>query len=230
MIEKPNEGPRAPYNILIGIPTGESVRSGFAFDFARLVGTTIAHTSDIVLSPVMLQGTILPSSRQNIVLEAIGAEATHILWLDSDMRFPGNSLLRLLEHDKPIVACNVTTRKMPIQPVTKKKVNGVIELVYTKPESHGLEAVDFIGFGCVLTSVDVFRSLPLPHFHLLYNKERAEFGGEDAFFSYHAREGGFELLIDHDLSKEIGHVGDMTYQHEHAYALLENKRKIISGI
>jgi len=224
----PNEGPKALYHVLIGIPTGESVKMGFAFDLAHLVGTTVAHTPDIVVSPLMLQGSILPSTRQNIVLEALGSEATHILWIDSDMRFPADTLLRLLEHDKDIVACNATTRKMPIVPVTKKKVDGVIELVYTKPESHGLEAVDFIGFGCVLTKVDVFRRLPLPHFHLLYRKETAEFGGEDSFFSYHAKANGFELLIDHDLSKEIGHIGDFTYQHEHAYALIE--RKIVSAV
>jgi hypothetical protein len=31
-----------------------------------------------------------------------------------------------------------------------------------------------------------------------------------------AREAGFDVLIDHDLSKEIKHIGCFEFRHEHA--------------
>ena len=39
--------------------------------------------------------------------------ADEILWVDTDMQFPEDALLRLLAHDKDIVGCNYRTRTPP---------------------------------------------------------------------------------------------------------------------
>jgi hypothetical protein len=137
------------------------------------------------------------------------------------MRFPKETLLRLLEHDKDLVGANYTSRKLPIQPLTlvRRNEGGPYERVVTGPDSHGLEKVNVIGFGCVLTKTAVFAALERPWFHLIYRKDTGDFGGEDAFFCMHASAGGYDIFIDHDLSRDVAHTGEMDFRHEHAAAM-----------
>jgi hypothetical protein len=80
---------------IIGIlvPTRDFVNSGFAFDLARMVGYTIGTTENRVVIYTS-SGTLLSSQRQDLARDAIDAGCTHTLWLDSDMRFPKDALIR----------------------------------------------------------------------------------------------------------------------------------------
>ena len=57
----------------------------------------------------------------------------------------------------------------------------------------------------------LFKSLDPPYFNLEYLPEKDEFRGEDYYFFDHARAAGWDLYIDHDLSKEVYHMGSFAY-------------------
>ena len=63
-----------------------------------------------------MRGTYLPQQRMTLVKEAFQSGSTHILWIDSDMRFPKDALIRLLDRDLPIVGANYPMRRTPIIP------------------------------------------------------------------------------------------------------------------
>jgi hypothetical protein len=159
-------------------------------------------------------GTLLSDMRNNIVKEALRQDATHILWLDSDMTFPRETLERLMQHGKPIMAASYAQRKRPSKPVAAK--NGV--WVYTEEDSTGVEQVDYVGAGVMLVEADVYRHLPEPWYMLAWSEEKKQTIGEDVYFCRKARKIGAETWIDHDLTKEITHIGYQAFDWKDALA------------
>jgi hypothetical protein len=47
--------------------------------------------------------------------------------------------------------------------------------------------------------------------------------GEDVFFCQKAAAAGFKIWIDHDVSKEIGHIGTFEFKHDHTWVMKEIK-------
>lgn len=165
-------------------------------------------------------GTLIANQRQELVLEAMQAGCSHILFIDTDMRFPKDAVERLMAHDKPIVAANYATRRMPVKTVAFK-TEGAWDCVYTTDDSVGLEPVSAVGMGLMLIKREVFEKLTLPWFIIGYSPKTAEFSGEDIFFCRQARKAGYDILIDHDLSKEVKHIGSFEFAHEHAQVCKE---------
>ena len=62
-----------------------------------------------------------------------------------------------------------------------------------------------------LISTRALRALAEPWFEMPYLPERQEFLGEDVYFCHKAIVAGFDIWIDHDLSKEVQHVGRYGY-------------------
>jgi hypothetical protein len=201
-----------PAHVAICVPARDMVSAGFAFDLARLVGA-----ADCDVSLLTSMGTLIVNQRTDLAKDAIKMGASHILYLDSDMRFPKDTLARLLAHDQGIVAANYATRKFPIQPVTFATDTDNTR-VYTNPESTGLESVAAAGMGVMLVKTEVFDKIGLPYFMIGYSPKNQDYTGEDIFFCRKARQAGFEVFIDHDLSKEIKHTGSLDFQHDHIWA------------
>lgn len=204
-------------SVAICLPCRDQVCTSFAYDLAVLTANWSAkHISEGgKLYVFTSMGTLIANQRQELALEAMQANCSHILFLDTDMRFPKDTLDRLLAHDKPIVAANYATRRMPIHSVAFK-TDKDLDCVYTTPESTGLESVAAVGMGVMLIKREVFEKSELPWFHLGYSLKTHSFTGEDIFFCRAARRNGFDVLIDHDLSKEVRHIGSFEFAHEHA--------------
>lgn len=201
--------------VAICVPARDMVTASFAFDLARLTGVTQEN-----LMLLTSQGTLIVNQRTDLAKNAIEAGCTHILFLDSDMRFPADTLERLLAHDKDIVACNYSTRKFPLRSVAFKDDTSW-DTVDTDPDSTGLEPVASIGMGIMLIKSEVFVKIGLPYFMIGFSAKNQEYTGEDIFFCRKARAAGYEILVDHDLSKEIGHTGAIDFRHDHIWAAKE---------
>ena len=206
---------------IIGIlvPTRDFVNSGFAFDLARLVGYTIGTTENRVVIYTS-SGTLLSAQRQDLARDAVKAGCTHTFWLDSDMRFPKDALIRLLERDENIVCANYAKRRFPTEPIAvKKNVPGQdaekINRVYTEEDSTGLVEVDYCGMGVMLIKAEVYNKMEYPWFAIPWVPAAEDYIGEDVWFCRRAAENGFKTLIDQDLSKEVHHIGTFEYKHEH---------------
>jgi hypothetical protein len=151
---------------------------------------------------------MLPHLRQQIAEEAIERhKATHTLWLDSDHSFPDLTAHRLLQHKRPIVGINASTRAAPILPTARKRLG---EFCVTTPESTGLERVWTIGFGLILIESRVFLAMPKPWF-MIECRPDLSWLGEDAYFCHKAKEAGFVPFVDHDLTKETFHFGQVGF-------------------
>jgi hypothetical protein len=201
-----------PLRVMIATPCTDSVKAGFALDLAMLYGLVCRHSDDVEAAIMQNRGTIIPQQRATLVDAAQRYGATHLLWLDSDMRFPKDTLFRLLKHNQPIVAANYARRRHPALPTAEHRDKGHL---FSTDDATGLEAVTQCGFGVMLTRMDVFQKISEPWFQIGYTSNDHQYVGEDFFFCAKARKAGFEILIDHDLSKEIRHVGEMDYTHQH---------------
>lgn len=202
--------------VAICTPSRDMVHASFAFDLANLVGYSVKK--GIQIGVYNATGTLIADQRVNLAKEAIAAKVDYILWLDTDMRFPKNALECLLAHKKDLVGANYTTRSLPVEPVAFHFDDNVWTRVPTLPESKGLQEVSGSGFGVMLTSAKVFKAMPDPWFLIAYSTVNGVFHGEDLYFCMKAESIGFKTHIDHDLSKEVRHIGSFEFRHEHVDA------------
>lgn len=209
-----------PFRIAVSIPCGDEVKTGFAYDLSNLMCATVLSRDDVSLYLHTVRGTIIPKQRDELTFMALEKDCTHILFLDSDMRFPRNTLLRLLARGEPIVGANYTTRRNPVQPVTFANDEDATQRVYTEEGADGLESVASIGFGAVLIDLDVLKALSRPWFAIPWDEVTRKYVGEDVYFCRKVRsELGLDVLIDHALSHEVSHVGEWEYRLSHAREL-----------
>lgn len=202
--------------VAVCVACRETVDAGFAFDLARCVSAHTAATEDRVLL-FQSQGTLIVNQRAELAAGALQAGATHVLFLDADMRFPKDTIRRLLAADKPIVAANYSTRKLPLQPVAFAD-DTTQTRVYTEPDSKGLRRVAAIGMGVMMVRAEVFQKMPKPWFYIHYSAGSGVYTGEDIWFCRGAREAGFEVWLDHDLSQHVRHIGNFEFSNGHAAA------------
>jgi hypothetical protein len=198
----------------ICIPSRGDMMIGTAFDLATLCGyDSRFREGDQAIYTVA--GTLIFDQRNKLAQAALDGGCDYILWIDADMRFPKNTLERLIAHDKDIVGVNATTRAVPVGPTAKN-----LKIDFEKKENHwysinsknkqGIERVTAIGCGVMLVKAEVYRKTPKPWFYF-YELPGGKTLGEDVHFCVAANDAGFETWVDHTLSQEIGHIGQYTY-------------------
>lgn len=166
----------------------------------------------------IFRSSLLVGSRTELVKDALKWGADWILWLDSDMAFPPDTLLRLIDRKLPLVGANYVKRGLMSTPVTTDKDRRFLR---TDPEDTGLEEADSTGFGVLLCTADIYRKMEFPWFDTVW-MENNELLGEDVFFFKKVKhELGISLYIDHDLSQLVRHIGTFEYHNRLAKATIE---------
>ena len=217
--------------LMIAVPTHDHVPALFSYDLAQMmcyIGANYVGPDQPIkaVSLTYVTGTLIHTARNDLARMALDAEADFILWLDSDMRFPKDLPIRLMKHRKDIVGINYSSRGVPPRFVAIKTIKPKERLV-TGPESTGLEEVDALGFGAVLIRVSAVRKMVEDHpdknlFWFGVNEEGGMVG-EDVWFCTMAKSSGFEVFVDHDLSKECAHVGTLEYLLDHAQVMADEE-------
>lgn len=197
---------------LIAIPCMDSVPVQFAQSLAIL-----DKRGDCLLS--MKMGSLIYTSRNDLALQAIRNECDYVFWLDSDMIFPSDILIRMMdemESEKLDVLSGLYFRRVkPFAPVIFERLRmnpdgSVFHRNWNKdyPKNELFE-VEGIGFGCVLMRtnvlVDVFAQ---------FNDMFAPINGvgEDLSFCWRARKCGYKIMVDSRL--KLGHVGHYVINEE----------------
>lgn len=173
---------------------------------------------DMEVNTVRVENKPIDTARNRIAKAFVEAPAmTHLFFMDADMVFHKDTLLRLLAHDLPIVSGTYFARTdTPIPHVYKfSKVDehGVtwyssmatefVEWVKRHPEQDAfgnamcfpgdaLVECDGVGFGCVLIKREVFEALEYPYFEA----DPETGGAEDFDFCEKARAAGFKVWAD----------------------------------
>ena len=199
--------------IAICIPARGQMEVATAFDLAAMVGymvKTTKHDIDIYTAA----GTLIFDQRNQLVRTALEAKCDYIVFIDADMRFPKDTIMRLLKHDKDIIGVNATTRSEPVMPTAKmlnieKDGSCIWQPIYSNSFS-GISKADGIGCGVMMIKADVFNRIQEPYFYFeqLPNNKIL---GEDIYFCIKSKDAGIDTWVDHDLSMEIKHIGQYTY-------------------
>lgn len=208
-------------HVAVCIPSRGQCDFGFTMDLATMFGFTVGNDVATV-SLLGQEATYIHCNRNDLARRALNIEqVTHLLWLDDDMRFPKDTLYRLLKHNEAFVGTNYSTRKTPSVPVTCEKIFPELgkpaKRLITPEGATGLADVEAVGFGCVLVRREVFEETPFPWFECRYDYDRKLHIGEDIWFSMLATNAGFRIKVDQGLSDDlVGHVGKWDYRMRHA--------------
>ena len=206
--------------LVVCVPSTNSWEADFGMSMIMLMANfsqKIAGWDQQQLRVHNKKSSMLANSRQQMVTAALKQGATHLLFIDSDQTFPADLVPRLLAHEERVVACNVATKMLPPGPTARNKGGTHGVPIYTHPRSGGLEEVWRVGTGIMLIDMKVFKREPMktgPWFTGRWHEELQMYRGEDWAFCERLQEAGIPIFIDHDVSKEVGHVGKLTYGHD----------------
>src|SRR5690606_24258582 len=193
------------------LPTGDDVKADFMLSLTRMLlrAGAAGHTFEFT----NIKTSNVAQSREQVAERALKTDASHMLWLDSDMVFPDWLLERLLSHDVDIVAGNycmrgalspLPTAVVDIQP------NGQCKRVFAA-QGDALVEVEGVGFGVVLMKRAVLEKVSQPRFPITWNAAGGYHEGEDVNFCANARKAGYRFLVDPLVSRHLGHVGSYLY-------------------
>lgn len=150
----------------------------------------------------MMENSSLPDLRQMLAETALSRGNDAILWADADHTTPEDALLRLIAHDVPVVGCNYLRRDGARPTAARLDENRYATDV---EPGNGLEPIGLLGLGFCLTRAEVYSKLRKPWFEFARNRD-GERVTEDAYFFFGLREAGVPVYVDHDLSREVGHI------------------------
>jgi hypothetical protein len=193
-------------NVAICVPVRDNVTAVFAYSLAMLQRK--CGEAGLATSLHFNMGSEVTMQRQQLVSEALETNCTHIMWIDSDMNFPVDTLNILLAADKDIVAGNYSTRVPPHRPVAFRSKNNLDDRVFT---GTGVEKVWAVGSGMMLVKREVYKKLSSPFYKIEYSEDYSSLIGEDVYFCTRANEAGYEVYVSHELSDKIAHIGTRAF-------------------
>lgn len=185
--------------VIIGMGCQDIIHSSTA----HAIGCAIIGNSNIV-DFLMYKGCDIVSARTWLVRQALKTDATHLLFVDSDIMFPPDAIQKLLAHDKDIVGVEYNKRKFPLEKVTKP---------LEEASETELYKGKVLGTGLMLIRLSIFKNPAQPMGEPWFNFGRDSQGGlvlgEDAWFVNTARDAGYESWIDPTI--KCLHLGEYGY-------------------
>lgn len=195
--------------VCIGMPSDDDIKKSTAMCLAELLWDA-GHMGPAVL---LADGrsSIVSKARNQVTALAQDKDCTHLLFLDSDMVFPRDTLRRLLAHDKPIVGATYRRRAQPMEMMGLPRAAGGTLDIHAAPMRSGLREMISIPTGVMLIDMRVFGALKRPYFRIEAVEETADRPaheiGEDHNFCLRAGAAGFGTWCDVDLTKQVAHIG-----------------------
>lgn len=192
--------------IFIAVPCMDMVSARFAQSLS-----TLKKSGRCVVS--FLIGSLIYDSRNRLAGMALEMEADYVLWLDSDMVFPPDTLDRMLkvmdEHPEVDVLSGLYFRRgAPFTPVLFNKLDvgedGNLQFEDQKDLPDELFEVAGCGFGCVLMRTEMLLDLAAAEGGGVWFTPLAN-AGEDCAFCIRARRNGYKVFCDPTI--ELGHMG-----------------------
>jgi hypothetical protein len=191
-----------PPRLVIGTPTGFMMLADTShfiqtvYERMRSIGFTVAWGPAV--------GTYVEHNQNFLCQAAIDQHADALLLIDSDMTgaftVPERLYQRLRSGGRDILGCDYRCRAVP-HFMNGKKLDGT----RATGEETGIEEYDFLPAGMLLIARRAILGIGYPWFFNTYGEKRGDFVGNDVNFCRKAREKGFKIWCDHDLSNEVFH-------------------------
>ena len=188
--------------ITIAVPCMDQVPAPFAQSLAML-----QKVGECKLAFQM--GSLIYTSRNALARMAIENESDYILWLDSDMVFDPDQLVRMVDYcqqtGEQFLTAIYYRRVPPHTPVLFKDLtmkDGICEWTEFDEIPKRPFEVGGCGFGGVLLDTEVVMSVMAKYNEMFEPINRC---GEDLAFCWRARECGYRIICDPSI--KMGHVG-----------------------
>ena len=200
--------------LMISVSSNRDWKQGFCTSYLALLNRLLTNRLGGRLGGLDLQsaitgGAMLSQIREDSLQLALDGNFTHWLSLDDDMTFPADCAERLFSHGKQVVTANYM-RKTP------NEVKGVcLDVKGQFLDSRGktgLEQLWGMGMGMTLIALEPLRKTAAPRFEGKWNAEHRRYWGEDYAFCQLLHRLEIPIWCDHDLSREMGHVGDFVFK------------------
>lgn len=211
-------------SVLVAVPGGDDWKSLFAISLVGVATDFNLPIPGVGRQTLRIQrkaGSILPQLRQQLCKSALQLGATHIFFVDTDQVFPSHTLRQMLNWRVPVVAANVAIKRFPSAPTARLKhpENPQGSVLYTREKDEGIERVWRVGTGVMLIETWIFDRIgPEPWFNLRWREEAGDFEGEDWFFCSLLEKAGINIYVDHGLSNQITHIGNVEFDHSFVLA------------
>lgn len=198
--------------ILIAVPCMDQVAAPFAHCLANLTAYGIKDTESMVWFNI---GSLIYLSRDELARMALLNKADLVMWLDSDMTFPRDTMERLLAHID--AGADMATgvyyrRKTPYSPtiythleIDPEKMTASWEELNTIPRREPFEVAG-AGLGCMLMKAEVLAGVFARTGNMFSPISNI---GEDLSFCWRARKCGYRIIADPSIP--LGHVGTKIY-------------------
>lgn len=192
-----------PYKIAIGfVDNHPSLAKPFALSLVAVTTSfqvwAAKQKRPYTLDVLMAENGRVDDMRNTIANQAVREGYDLLFWMDSDMVFPRDCLIRMLQYiikDKYEAVTGLYTFKTPpFFPHVYARLHeetGKFELASSWPLDQPF-TVDGAGFGCLLMKVDVFARMQTPYFTMRFEDGKLT-QGEDLTFCRIAR---MNMLMD----------------------------------
>lgn len=198
--------------VAICIPSGEDIK---VETHSAVLALVLANAS-IIAHVFNHSSSRIAYNRNALVERALKINPTHILFIDADMTFPRDSITKLLSHDLPIVGATASRRGEDDDAIGKTLDGGRLKIPSPPVK------MQWLGMPFMLIHMDVIKKMKPPYFAeppwwmMTPNSDPCpETPGlvpEDEYFCIRARELGYDIWCDIELSMSIGHRGAKTYR------------------
>lgn len=145
----------------------------------------------------------LDAVRNDLVQQAFIDSCTHLIMMDTDQIYlTQDTILRMLNHNKPVVGARVHKRYPPFDPLLYR---GDVNQYYAVPDDeieaamkngNPLVEVAATGCGCIMYDMRVFADIPEPWFSFDRNPETGAAIGEDIGFCIKLKAAGYKIYVD----------------------------------
>lgn len=189
--------------IAICIPAREQMHTATAYCLWQLCSllSTEGISSKLFVSP----GTLIANQRHELVLSAQEWQASHVLFIDSDIEFAASDVLELLKHNKPVMAACYSKRVEPFINTAWYEIDNWNSWVRITDDDTGIRKIDAVALGFCLIDISIFDSIELPWFQLgFYGRQ---YTGEDIEFCRKLKDCNIDVFLDVDVSKRLKHLG-----------------------
>lgn len=190
--------------IMLCVPSGGQWQAQMS---VCAIGCALASfAAGVVVEPRGAEGCYVETNRNRLVQAALefSQPIDGIFWNDTDMRYPPDALLRLMNRTKGICGANYRMREPPYDYLGNFLDGG---------DKHcfegGLHRMDCLPAGLMLVKMDVYRKMPYPWYRAPV--EPADLR-DDYYFCHKARDAGFDVWCDMDVTRRISHQGVEWYK------------------
>lgn len=195
-------------HILIGIPTAKNIESS---TFKSIYDLQVPEGCKTHIQ--FFYGYNIAQIRNLMANYTIINNFDYMMWVDSDIVLPSNTLMKLYGHQKDCVGGIYIQRKhgeTTPEVYLPTEHGGMRNATVKEVQEPRLMEVAGIGFGCVLTSNKLLKKIGYPQFEYKSTLDFKDTVSEDVDFCVKANKNGFSVFAD--TSIRCDHIGAHTFK------------------